>query len=265
MNGSDERTGRETRILLLVVAVAVLVLVVLARFRFPETELTAVAPTPGPLERLAVRSNYDDLGRTIALIVDRLGSAVVVLRLESTLPPAPHVGSRVIEPPPPVAPPVRLVAGVRVRPDLVLALLPANTRVITDTPPAATDAKRGLVLVRVPVAGSAGRVPEPLDGFAGFRYVAVVEPAIGGPTARPVFIGRIDATTDPVWPAAPFVLGGDMNVPAGALLFALDGRFIGWIAQTPAGPAIVPPATLDLVVRELIGSAQPNEDDAPGA
>jgi hypothetical protein len=260
MNGSDERTGRETRLLLLVVVVAITVLLVLARFRFPEADLTAVAPTPGPLERLAVRSNYDDLGRSIALIVDRLGSAVVVLRLEAATPAAPAPAS-----PAAGQEPVHLTAGVRVRPDVVFAHVPDGMRVTGATPPIAADPKRGFVLMRIAPDEPGGRVPEPFDGFAGFRYVAVVEPALGGPTARPMFVGRLDAVTDPAWPASPFVLGGPPDIPTGALLFGLDGRFIGWVARTPAGPAVIPPATLDLVVRDLTAPGPAGKgDDAPG-
>jgi hypothetical protein len=271
MNGSEERTGRETRLLLLVVFVAVAVLLVLARFRFPETPLTTVAPTPGPLERLAVRSSYDDLGRAIALIVDRVGRSVVVLRLEPAVGEPGGRGdaapaSSGAEPAATTGPasPVRLAAAVRVRPDLALAHVPAGWRLTGDAP-IATDPARSIALVRVPAERGIGGVPDALDGFAGFRYVAAVEPAIGGPTARPVFLGRIDATTDPSWPASPFVLGGDVNVGPGTLLFALDGRFIGLVAATPAGRALVPPSTLDLVVRELTAGGAPQEaDDAPG-
>jgi hypothetical protein len=274
MNGSEERTGRETRLLLLVVFVAVAVLLVLARFRFPETPLTTVAPAPGPLERLAVRSSYDDLGRAIALIVDRVGRSVVVLRLEPELPPSGGRGGDVARPSSapgdpseagaPASTPLRLAAAVRVRPDLALLHLPSGWRVLGDAP-VAIDPARSIALVRVPAERGAGGVPDALDGFAGFRYVAAVEPAIGGPTARPVFVGRLDATSDPAWPASPFVLGGDVNVEPGTLLFALDGRFVGIVAATPSGRALVPPATLDLVVRQMTAAGAPQEaDDAPG-
>ena len=131
--------------------------------------------------------------------------------------------------------------------------------------PVAIDPARSIALVRVPAERGAGGVPDALDGFAGFRYVAAVEPAIGGPTARPIFVGRLDATSDPAWPASPFVLGGDVSVEPGTLLFALDSRFVGIVAATPSGRALVPPATLDLVVRQMTAAGAPQEaDDAPG-
>ena len=81
MNGVDERTGRDGRLLALVIVVSLAVLLLLARFRFPATDGVAPAPAPGPLERLTARSTYDDLAATIANIVQRARSTVAVLQL----------------------------------------------------------------------------------------------------------------------------------------------------------------------------------------
>ena len=55
----------------------------------------------------------------------------------------------------------------------------------------------------------------------------MIEPAIGGLTAKPMFIGRIDVVDDPRWGGELLVPGGASEMPAGALVFTLDGQFIG--------------------------------------
>ena len=79
--------------------------------------------------------------------------------------------------------------------------------------------------------------------FAGFSYVAVVEAAIGGLTAAPVFVGRGDPLPRrPVADVRFALLGGAPSLPLGALMFALDGRFIGLVTDAPAGGRLLVPA-----------------------
>lgn len=266
-NGHDESRGRETRLLLLVVAIALGLLFVLARVRFPSAELNVATPAAaGPLQRLAARTAFDDLGSTIAELVDRLAPALVIVQLE----PVPPASSGKNAPVAPSAPP-RLAAAIRVRADLACLYMPSGYRVamgdtaFASVAPVATDATRDLALVRVAAYDPGTTLPVMADAFPGFAYVAAIEAARGGPTAKPVFIGRVDPVADPHWQTGPLVIGGDSPLAAGTLLFALDGRFVG--IAWPAGEAvtIVPAAAVNAAAMELAGSTPPLDSGPPPA
>jgi hypothetical protein len=266
MNGTEERPGRETRLLVLVIVVSLAVLFLLARFRFPPAGLVAGPPSPGPLERLAARATYDDLGSAIAAVVQRVEAYVVVVQVD-TAPPdeKPKTGKEKERGAPAPAPPplpARLLPGIRLRSDLALVYVPAGMRVSPaqgfggPTSVFATDPKREIALVRVPSLGeSTTGVPNVLEGFPGFSYVAVVEAAMGGPTARPVFIGRLDTSVDDRWQPSPSLIGGEPNAPAGSLVFAIDGRLIGMVLPQFGSLVVVPAAALNTVMTELGGGA----------
>ena len=80
--------------------------------------------------------------------------------------------------------------------------------------------------------------------FAGYAYVAVVELAKGGPTATPMFIGRVDAQSDERWAGELLVPGGSATLPVGSFVFLLDGRFVGLVVKVPNGPPAIAPAAL---------------------
>jgi hypothetical protein len=253
-NGQDERSGRETRLLVLVIVVAVAVLFVLARLRFPASDLGAVTSTPGPLERLAARATFEDLSGAIAGLADRLEPSVVIVRVQGAAAPARPPSA---QPPPPPA--SALMAAVRIAPDLAVVHIPAGMHVSAVLPPAATaevvatDASRQLALLRVAAVDPSGGAPSPFEGFGGFSYVAVVEAAAGGLTARPVFVGRVDASSDDRWTVPPLLLGGAPQMPAGALVFTLDGRFIGLAEVHGEEATIVPYDALQAAVVDLSG------------
>jgi hypothetical protein len=266
-----ERSGRETRLLALVIVVALAALLILARFRFPAAEISAVRPQQGPLERLVARSTYEDLAASVASLVQRVSSSVVVLQIQSIPPPAPEpVRGR--EPPPAPEPISRLVAGARVDRDLAVVHVPHGFQVTAGQGLAApvevlrVDDARQLVLVRAQsILEITSVLGTPFDAFPGFSYVGVVEAAIGGITAKPVFVGRADVSSDPRWPAPIVVVGGSSDAPPGSLVFALDGRFIGMTLPFGAGSrALIPPATLAAVAAELErAAATPEEGKTP--
>src|SRR5262245_57280614 len=125
MNGTDERTGRDGRLLALVIVVSLAVLLLLARFRFPATDGVTTPPVPGPLERLTARSTYDDLAATIANVVQRARSTVVVLQL-NPISEAEKPAARSRQAEPIVVRPPRLVPALRVGQDLAIVHLPAG-------------------------------------------------------------------------------------------------------------------------------------------
>ncbi|HYN10125.1 MAG TPA: hypothetical protein VES67_22255 [Vicinamibacterales bacterium] len=266
MNGAEERPGRETRLLVLVIVVSLAVLFLLARFRFPPAGLTAGPPSPGPLDRLAARATFDDLAAAIASVVQRVEPSVVIVQVDAAPPEEKDKGQKEkgVPPPPPAQPPppARLLPGIRLRSDLALVHVPIGMRVSPaqgftgPTSVFATDPKREIALVRVaPLPESTTGVPSVFEGFPGFSYVAVVEAAMGGPTARPAFIGRLDTSVDDRWQPSPLLIGGASEAPAGSLLFAVDGRFIGMVLPQFGTLAVVPPAALNAVVTELGGGA----------
>lgn len=249
MGDSESRSGRDTRLLALVIVISLAVLLILARFRFPAADLTTAPTTPGALERLVAQTTYEGLASNVSSVLQRATPAVVVFELHAASapaeePPARGTTGRSAGPPEPVAPvaPPRLVPGVRVASDLALVHVPAGFIVAAavsypSVETVATDADRGVALVRLPPSADAAAVPAVAAGFAGFGYVAVIEAAVGGPTAKPVFIGRVDAAPDTRWNGDLLVIGGTPDAPVGSLVFSLDGRFVGLAVATSAGGA----------------------------
>ena len=267
MNGAEERPARETRLLVLVIVVSLAVLFLLAKFRFPAAGLMSGPPSPGPLERLAARATYDDLAAAIAAVVQRVDSSVIIVQVDAIPPEEKEKNpkEKSAPAPAPAAHPLlaaRLLPGIRLRPDLALVHVPAGMRVSPaqgfsgPTSVFASDLKREIALVRVPtLPESATGIPSVFENFPGFSYVAVVEAAMGGPTARPVFIGRLDTSVDDRWQPSPLLIGGASQAAAGSLLFAVDGRLIGMVLPQFGSLAVVPPAALNSVVSELGGGA----------
>jgi hypothetical protein len=240
------------RLLLLTVAVSAAVLLVLSRFRFPERAgRDAVAPAL-PLEQLAARATYDELAAIIAQLQKRLSPVVVALPLnhEAADAPAPVISG--------------MAPAIRVAPDQALALLPPGATLPRPAPadgairPIAVDTVRGLVLAQVPAAPEA--IPwggETGNPELGPRYVVAVEGGRAGPAFRPVFLPRADPAQDPHWGGTILALGGAVQVEAGALLFSLNGRFLGFATADHGYLAVVPAATLVSAAEQLSRGAPP--------
>lgn len=272
MPDRDERSGRETRLLALVIVIALAALLVLARFRFPAADLSAVTPAQGPLERLAARSTYEDLAASVANLVQRVSGAAVVFQIQPEPEPDKAATGRRGGSPEAPPPPSRLVAGARIGGDLAIVHVPAGYRVTAGQGLAApvevvaVDPRREIALVRAPsVFEISSALAYQYNDFAGFSYVGIVEAAVGGITAKPMFVGRADISADDRWPAPILVIGGSADIPAGALVFALDGRFIGLALPFDAGSRVVVPGPAIDAVRAVLESGRPPEADAPGA
>lgn len=258
-NGTEDRSGREIRLLLLVIAVAVAGLLVLARFRFPEAEIVSVTPTPNPLDRLAARAPFDDLAAAVSNGTAHVAPWLAVVDLERT-PEKP--AKKAAAPPAPVVPQQLLVLGLRVRPDLVVAYAPegwtATMVAGTRAQAFAADPQRQIALFSTDRSGEPG-VPNAdvadfasaVSAFAGSTYVLAAEPAARGAAVQPIFIPRVDALTVEHWAAPLLQIGGEPHVPAGAFLFTIDGRLIGLALPVAGGIGIVDAATLDRLVGEL--------------
>jgi hypothetical protein len=241
-------SGRETRLLLLVIVVAVAVLLVLARFRYPADERAAVVPVVGPIERLAARATFEELALIIADLSVRVQPSLLVLTFDPLPPPSDkRMAPTRVE----TAGPRRLPA-LRVDSDLAVALLPEGYT-LAEAPGVSVayeDRARGVVLVYVPPAEFAGVGPT-APGVGGPGYVAVFEGARGGPSARPLFVGRADSFEDSRWADPILSVGGAPQLDPGAFLFTLDGRAIGLAVPDGADVAIVRMASLLSAVEDL--------------
>ena len=248
-DGVQAHRGRETRLLVLVVVVSIAVLLVLARFRFPAATLSA-PPPPSPLAGLSGRAAFDDLAQAMSTLLSRVSGRVVVVEVgaEKVAPRTARSG---------VVPEItRRAIALRVGPDVALVHVAPGLRpeaFVGDTRPievVAAGPKRELALVRLPTSADAGSELG-TDGFSGFAYVGAIEPTAGGPTIQPLFVGRLNAISDPRWPSPVTALGETGAASAGSFLFAVDGRLVGMIVRDGVDASIVSASSLQTAVGEL--------------
>ena len=225
--------SRESRLLILTIAVSAIVLLLLAQFRFPEAP-PPVAPT-APLERLAARASFEELATRVAQLESTIAPDLMVLRLAPRAdPPGRQLADVLTQPGRPLTE-VDHVPALRIDPTTGVAAIPPTARISGIVRPAgvsgtagiaALDPVRGLARVRVP-DGPARSVPQ--RALANLRtpaYVVAVEGTQAGLTLRPVFLGRSDRFQSPRWTRPLLPLGGIVVTP-GALMFTLDGEFLG--------------------------------------
>jgi hypothetical protein len=279
-NGVEERSGRETRLLVLVVIVSIAVLLILARFRFPAADLATVTPAPNPLERLAAQAPLEDVTTAVAGVLQKITPWIVVARLDPAARAA--IGEPAAETGRGAAPAgSRAGAGqagaageaaalrrgmqpqwlpaVRLRADLAVLAWPPDVVLggvlgFADVPSAVpADPVTGFAFIRLTADGMPGTVAIS-DASPAFTFVTVVEAGRGGVSARPVFIGRLDAVEMP--PLSSFVLAvaGDPGLSPGDVLFTLEGQFIGLAVRHEDGTAIVQPRALLAAAEALVGA-----------
>jgi len=111
------------------------------------------------------------------------------------------------------------------------------------------DPVRNLAAVQVPEGRTTAVRPIPLTSLQTPTYVFAVEGTRAGVTIRPVFLGRSERFASPRWTRPLLPLGGAVVTP-GALVFTLDGEFLGCVV-TDDGTAAIASATdvLDAVSR----------------
>jgi len=248
MAESETRVSRDTRLLILVIAVAVVVLIVLAQFRFPGAEVRLSTVTPAGLDRLAAQSNYDDLASAVQTTLQGVEPSLVVFSIDGV-----PDGSK--------QPEQRRALAIRLRDGLAIGPLPANFRIAEPSGPVdgpqikVTQPARGLLMAALTTENAPARTASMVGEFPGYAYVAVVELAKGGPTATPMFIGRVDEQSDERWPGDLLVPGGSATLPVGSFVFQLDGRFVGLVVTMPNGPPAIAPAALLMKSLELMGGS----------
>lgn len=228
------RVSREVRLLILTIVVSGAVLLLLARLRFPAPP-PAVDASSAPLQRLAARASFEELAQRVSRLEAEVLPNLVVLRLDAAGHPAPvRLGDLLRAPHAPRREPGH-VPAIRLDAVTALAALPPDASVagvVGDTPPAgtvrvlATDTVRGVVRLAVPEGPSRPLPQVPLASLRTPAYVVAVEGTRAGLTLRPVFLGRSERFRSPRWRQPLLPLGG-ATVALGALMFTLDGEFLG--------------------------------------
>ncbi|MDE3156239.1 MAG: PDZ domain-containing protein [Acidobacteriota bacterium] len=247
------RVTRETRLLLLTIGVSVAALLLLARFRFP-LQVPIVNPAPAPLEQLAARATYDELGSIIAQLQVRVQPGLAVLHiapLPSSAPADAPLDSQ-------------YVTAVRVDRQTLLVALGPGGRVqglvgsSTAVPVVlARDPVQHVALVRLPGNEDAPDwLRERTPSLETPGYFAVAEGGRGGLTLRPLFVGRLDPVNDPRWTGPLLAMGGYARAPAGSFIFTLDGSLVGLVIDDQGMRLVVPVSNLrGSVTRLMQGNA----------
>jgi hypothetical protein len=248
MTDFDDRSGRDSRLLALVILIAVVVLVVLARFRFPQTVSGPAAVPPGPLERLAARATYDNLAAAVHTALQRVEPALITVIIEPD-----STSTRTTRGEgPPASPDTRSRVAVRLGADWAIVHVPRGFHLASmgdSFTVREVNQAREVAMFSGPLRSGEDMEPAGLAELAGFTYVCVVEPTPDGPTATPMFIGRVRTLFDERWNDSVLIPGGESTVAPGSLLFQLDGRFLGIaVGHVGGGIAIVPATLLNAAV-----------------
>jgi hypothetical protein len=256
------RLSRESRLLLVTILVSVLVLVLLARLRFPSPPATLVTSVE-PLQRLAARASYDELAAALARTEAAITPNLIVLRVAPRAEPDPvdltdllNSGVRLAK--------GRFVPALRLTSETAVATIGGDLRIDTivgATPGegvasiTASDTVRSLARLQVPPAEVREFRARALADIDTPTYVAVVEGTNAGVTIRPVFLGRGERFSTARWSRPLLPLGG-IPATAGALIFTLDGEFVGMVVKEQQTLAIAAAAdVLDAVQRLTAGNS----------
>jgi S1-C subfamily serine protease len=215
----QQRSGRETRLLLVTIIVSAAVLLLLAQFRFPdEVGPQPVEPAPAPLERLAARGAYDELASAMADLERRIAPRVVVFRVQ----PARSSGEFVVAP--------------RVTADRAVALLGPD-----ETLAAAGEAQPAILgrefinhitVLGVSPAEDAIASPRAGQPRQGPRYVVAVEGTPQGLSLRPVYVGRVGTLQESAGASFVALSGLQSPLARGTAVFTLEGAFLGLVTET---------------------------------
>lgn len=257
--------------MIVTITVSALVLLLLAQLRFPAPPAPAPAQVPTtPLERLAARATYDDLASIVGRLERTIAPSLVVLRLARRADARPQQVSDLLAPPHGVPDAIRYVPALRISATTALAAMDGSVEIaglVGENDPAATaeiiatDAMRRIAVVRVP-EGPASTVP--LLTLAELQtpvYVVAVEGTRAGITLRPVFLGRGDRFTDPRWDRPVLALSSATVTMPGALIFSLEGQFIGSAVAAGEGVSIAGARdVVDTVSRLTAGESVPPGD-----
>lgn len=242
------RPSREVRLLIVTMLIAGSVLLLLATLRFPERP-AALDTSTQPLERLAARASFEELATQVARLESTVAAHLIVLSLTSDDGPRP-LSLADISGERGAGDDGRHVPALRMDATTAVACMPPNARIagvvggtnrIETASIIGRDAVRHLARLRVPEGTPPAVRPLALSALRTPTYVVAVEGTRAGVTVRPVFLGRSDRFTSARWTRPLLPLGG-AAVTSGALVFTLDGEFLG-CAVVDGGTAAIASAT----------------------
>jgi hypothetical protein len=252
----DPRTWtRETRLLVLTMLLSVSALLALARLRYPQRapiELPARAFQP-----LAVRSIFDDTSAAVSRVLARVRTSLLVVPVQSAEPERLHsyaLADLLTRPSPSSA---LTALAYRTRPDtaVVLSSRPPLTDARTVQAVVRHDPLRGLAVLTVPPIE--GWTPLPTANAAEAPFLLVAEATPRGVSMRPLFGATAGTISDPYWNRPVLPLGPSASATNGALVFSIDGAFLGAITSTAGAPAVVPPSAVFEAAAEIGASSPP--------
>lgn len=258
---------RETRLLLATIGVSAVVVLLLSTLRFPDSPRITEAP-PAPLERLAASAAYEQLARSVERVSRRVSPDLFIVRSGTANGHASRSLSDVL------SHPLAVDIGRHFP-----ALRVADTRAVLATDlqsggaslddqsgralrVVAVDTLRRVTLLDVPRASSAQVAPVTLSELQTPTYVVIAEGTAAGVAFRPVFVGSADRFSDPRWTRQLLAVSGTPLTSAGALVFSLEGQFIGAAVVQPNGTfAIAGAAEIISTASELgAGAGTPTLD-----
>lgn len=223
---TQPRVSRETRLLLATIFISLAALWALARIRFPERPVTT-NPVPPLLTQLNVPAGFEDLASAVSSLDARV------------LPSLAQVGSSM---------------SLRVRDNVGALLLAQPQETAQEFTVIARDPASGLTLVTIPgapapplIAADIGRPERP-------RYMIASDVSPGGPSLRPVFIGRFHPVSTPAWPGEIWALPARTAVSPGDFLFTTDAALVGLVIAHGGARAVVPGATVLRAVDDLFAN-----------
>jgi len=244
---ADSRVRRESRLLLITVLICALVLILLARLRFPDAP--AIDAAPPPFQQLAARASYEALAADMDRAEPLIRGHLVGLTITTGAATAPRTFADTLEGPPAGR---RPVVAVRIDASSAVGLIgpgqpgDAGTTTVTASAPSgggaaairATEPVRGLATFAVASVESRLLTVRPLAALPLPTYVVAAEPSFTGETLRPVFLGRAAPVASTRWAGDVLPLGG-VPVADGALVFTLDGAFVGAVTAEAGASMLV--------------------------
>jgi hypothetical protein len=235
------RWPRETRLLVVTIVLSLGVLMTLARFRFP-AEQPLTLPVQ-PLQQLAARAAFDDLSASVTRAVTRVRPSLVVVARAPTPEVVRSLSLEDVLRQDGADAAADYALALRFRPELAvvvsagrpLALRAADARLLEVR---RRDDLRGLTIIRVPPPSDEW-LPLEVATSPGPQYLLVAEAIAGDLAMRPLFGSHGGRVTSPHWDV-PLLALGHVQAATGALVFGLDGSFVGSIVRAGNGSALVP-------------------------
>ena len=239
------RWPRETRLLVVTIVLSLAVLLTLARFRFPAQQPLTLPVQP--LQQLAARAAFDDLGASVTRAVTLLRSSLVVVARAPAVEVVRSLSLEDVLRQDGAEPAADYVLALRFRPNLAvvvsagrpLALRGADARLLEVR---RRDDLRGLTVIRMPPPPDEWR-PLTVATSPGPQYLLLAEAVASDLAMRPLFGSPGGPVTSAHWDV-PLLALGQVQAAVGTLVFALDGSFVGAIVRAGSGSALVPAQAL---------------------